>query len=346
MQKRRKLGFTLIELLVVIAIIAVLVALLLPAVQQAREAARRTQCKNNLKQLGLAFHNYSDSHQMLPIGHQWRSANTTNVLVGGGSGWGWSAYLLPFLDGAALYNQFNFSMSIADFSPTVPNGAGPAGPAYNRPLCANRQTWAICPSSIAPTVFGWGTATEPEWMMLAVTSYKGSAGSFDGNHGALPEQRGPQWLNGVLWRDSNCSFQGITDGLSNTFFVGESDWKTWQPPAGNTQYGARLYGVVRPNAPPGTATSGTNVLLSQAYYPMNPPPTNGSAASESFHSPHEGGVHFLFGDGSVRFISENIQHTQYNWDATDPLNKSNNGARIGLYQRLAGRNDGLTTSGY
>jgi prepilin-type N-terminal cleavage/methylation domain-containing protein len=346
MNARRRTGFTLIELLVVIAIIAVLIALLLPAVQQAREAARRTQCKNNLKQIGLAFHNYVDTHQTLPIGHQWRAHGTTNMLVGGGSGWGWSAYLLPFLDAGNLYNQFDFSMSIADFSPTVANGAGPAGPVRNRPLCATPQPWALCPSSIAPSVFGWGTAAEPEWMKLAVISYKGNAGSFDGNHGGLPEQRGPQWLNGVLWRDSNCRFRDITDGLSSTIFVGESDWRTWLPPGTNTQHGARLYGVVRPNAPPGTATSGTNVLLSSAFHPMNPPPVNGAAASESFHSPHEGGVHFLYGDGGVRFLSENIQHTQLAWDPANPLDQANGGARFGLYQRLAGRNDGLVIGDY
>src|SRR5437588_8459259 len=100
-------GFTLIELLVVIAIIAVLIALLLPAVQQAREAARRSQCRNNLKQLGIALHNYHDTHRVFPIGFLdtiWGTGET-NV----SAGWSWGAYLLPYLDNAALYNQFNFS---------------------------------------------------------------------------------------------------------------------------------------------------------------------------------------------------------------------------------------------
>src|ERR1700744_5583987 len=118
----RRRAFTLIELLVVIAIIAILIALLLPAVQQAREAARRTQCRNNLKQIGLAFHNYVDVNQVMPIGHLWSAAgsNTTNHVAGGGAGWSWTAYLLPYLDGGNLYNSFNFSMSIEDYAPTVP----------------------------------------------------------------------------------------------------------------------------------------------------------------------------------------------------------------------------------
>src|SRR5580698_8598950 len=110
---RAKRGFTLIELLVVIAIIAVLVALLLPAVQQAREAARRTQCKNNLKQIGLALYNYHDSFSLFPPGYVDRNGNPNltpdNDL---GPSWGWAAFLLPGMDQAPLYNQINFNLGV------------------------------------------------------------------------------------------------------------------------------------------------------------------------------------------------------------------------------------------
>lgn len=352
-RRLRRMGFTLIELLVVIAIIAILVALLLPAVQQAREAARRTQCRNNLKQIGLAMHNYHDVHRIFPIGHQWRPAGAPSATLPNGagtprgSGWGWSAYLLPFLDGAPLYDKFNFSVSVADCSTAY------GAPNYtyvgntNRPLVGTPMPWARCPSSIAPAVFGWGTAVEPNYLNLAVTSYKACTGAYNGGHGRVPEQ-GALWANGMFFRDSNIRIRDVRDGTSNTIMVGESNWATWLPPGNNTQFGARLYGVVNPKT--GVANSGSNVLLSQAFYPMNPPPTLGGTVSESFHSLHTGGVFFLFGDGSVHFISENIQHTQHDWDpsvtTTSAFDAGNGGVGFGLYQRLAARNDGLVVGDY
>ena len=119
----RRQGFTLIELLVVIAIIAVLVSLLLPAVQQAREAARRSQCKNNLKQIGLALHNYHDTHSTFPAGYySWVTnngsgpawANIDPDTWDAAPGWGWGTMLLPFLDQAPLYNQLNLNRSCWD----------------------------------------------------------------------------------------------------------------------------------------------------------------------------------------------------------------------------------------
>lgn len=341
--RARRAGFTLIELLVVIAIIAILIALLLPAVQQAREAARRTQCRNNLKQLGLAMHNYHDVNLTFPIGHQWRPFGSTSPSANGGCGWGWSAYLLPYLDAGNLYNQFNFDMSLSDAFCYEGAGDNNYGPVNNKPLVATPMPWARCPSSIAPEVFGWGTAVEPEYLMLAVTSYKACTGAYNGGHGRVPED-GPQWANGMFFRDSRIRIRDVTDGTSNTIMVGESNWQTWQAPGNNTQYGARLYGIVRPHT--GNAKSGTNVLLSQAFYPMNPPPQSGSPVSESFHSAHTGGVFFMFADGSVRFLSENIQHTQHDWigpsdTTTTAFDSANGGVGFGTYQRLAARNDGL-----
>ena len=114
--QRQRHGFTLIELLVVIAIIAVLIALLLPAVQQAREAARRTQCRNNLKQIGLAIHNYLDIHDRFPPGHYWSS----NTADSGGTGWLWGTHLLPQMDQAPLYNTIDFGSSCCLQNPVTP----------------------------------------------------------------------------------------------------------------------------------------------------------------------------------------------------------------------------------
>src|SRR6266542_1460478 len=117
--RRSPLGFTLIELLVVIAIIAILIALLLPAVQQAREAARRTQCRNVLKQFGLALHNYHDTFRAFPPGHLHRGlfdgvADTANAAGNGGTGFDWTTMMLPYMDQAPLYNQFNLNVPISN----------------------------------------------------------------------------------------------------------------------------------------------------------------------------------------------------------------------------------------
>jgi prepilin-type N-terminal cleavage/methylation domain-containing protein/prepilin-type processing-associated H-X9-DG protein len=337
-------GFTLIELLVVIAIIAILIALLLPAVQQAREAARRTQCKNHLKQIGLALHNYIDVHGAFPIGHQWRPSGAPAGLVtpaaSGGNGWGWSAYILPFMDGGPLYNQFNFNRSLADY---ITSAAGAsAGPAQNKTLVETPQPWARCPSSIAPPNHDWGVAGNPGYLKLAVTSYKGNAAGYEGGHGGIPYNDQNQ-RNGMFYRDSAILLRDVTDGLSNTIVIGETSWATWSGNSGNTNLGGgRLYGVIQNTT--GTATQGTNVLLSHAHTAMNPPAiANGAnnTVSESFHSPHEGGVQFLFGDGSVRFVSENIQHTAFLWNAANPFDRNNGGVGYGTYQRLCSRNDGL-----
>ena len=344
----RRRAFTLIELLVVIAIIAILIALLLPAVQQAREAARRTQCRNNLKQIGLAMHNYHDNYNVFPIGHQYRrsglAANATGNL---GLGWGWSAYILPYIDGAPLYNQFDFNQSIADVRP-----GGVAGPARNKPLAQTPMAWALCPSSTAPAANRSGAAGDAHHIdPHAVTSYKVSGGSFD-NNGALWPHSNQKRANGLFFRDSRVGIRDVSDGTSNTIMTGEVNWEL---NGGNN--GARLYGAVDPNAPGNGLTDGqTDRLISNGEWPLNPPANAvGPWLNRGFHSKHDGGAHFGMADGAVRFISENIDHSFRCWDGVAVTNGDNpkctgyptydsdpnQAATLGIYQRLHGRNDGM-----
>ncbi|MBT6154286.1 MAG: DUF1559 domain-containing protein [Planctomycetaceae bacterium] len=136
----RRRAFTLIELLVVIAIIAILVALLLPAVQQAREAARRMRCKNNLKQIGIALHNYHDVHSTLPPGF---ISATGYIGATNRNQWAWGAFLLPYLDGQPLYQSIDFNRLMTDETPSA-NGVS------NLAAAGSVQPWSLCPSDVGP----------------------------------------------------------------------------------------------------------------------------------------------------------------------------------------------------
>ena len=346
----RRRGFTLIELLVVIAIIAILIALLLPAVQQAREAARRTQCRNNLKQIGLALHNYHDTFRVFPPGHAYRFSGAGQPCGGGvcngGSGWAWSYFILPQIDQAPLYNQFQSQFTIADYSP-FPTG-GPSGTNVNKTLAQTPQPWGRCPSSTAPPGANTGgNAAAAQIVSQAVSSYKANGGSFHGNVAGWPFNNQKR-RNGLFYRDSTIRIRDITDGTSNTFAMGEANWEIWN--------GSRLYAATQPNGSfPGRAEGGSNRLMSHCEFAMNPPATAlGVLRSNSFHSMHEGGAFFLLADGAVKFISENIQHTARCWNAPNDFNGGiaacslgrfdqdlNAAANFGVYQRLGGRNDNL-----
>ncbi|MDX1966275.1 MAG: DUF1559 domain-containing protein [Planctomycetaceae bacterium] len=332
-------GFTLIELLVVIAIIAILIALLLPAVQQAREAARRTQCRNNLKQLGLALHNYHDTHTLLPIGHQYIGTfdgNSTNA--DGGNGFGWSYFVLPYFDQAPLYNQFRPEYPLSnDAYPQSNDSAG-----SNRQLAATPLAMMRCPSDVLPESLNFGVAGNTGRMLPQATcSYKASAGSFFNNSQGTPAQNQSRF-NGLFHRDSRIGLRDITDGTSNTIAVGEFTWKL--------STATRLYGAV--SATLGYASGASNGLMSNSEFGINPPQSAAiNILNSSWHSLHTGGAHFLMADGQVRFISQNVHHTGRCYDTTthtvtncavwpgpfelDP----NPGATYGLFQRLAGRND-------
>jgi prepilin-type N-terminal cleavage/methylation domain-containing protein/prepilin-type processing-associated H-X9-DG protein len=338
----RKKAFTLIELLVVIAIIAILIALLLPAVQQAREAARRTQCKNNLKQFGLALHNYLDVHGRFPIGHQFRgmwdgTTDTASAAGDGGTGFTWGTYVLPFMDQAPLYNQFNFNVPISNTAiPASVNNAKLAGTV--RPMIRG-------PSDTAPPTDNQGAAGKPGTIRpAAVASYKACSGSYNGNQGGWPNNNQDR-RNGLFYRDSNIQLRDIVDGTSNQIAMGEVCYIQTT--------NCRYYGAVDPDlayAIDGTGNSAqSNRFMATTQDAMNlpvidtPSPGNSAERNDAYSSQHEGGAQFLLADGSVRFISENIQHTTHLWNTTtpDPYNRANNGVGYGTYQRLASRADGL-----
>jgi len=295
-RSRIRTGFTLIELLVVIAIIAVLIALLLPAVQQAREAARRSQCKNNLKQIGLALHNYHDTHNTFPPGAFYCGA-------GLGNGLPFHVMLLPFLDQANLYAQFNFaavswdvaSKSRALGAASVPGYLCPSGTilrsADGNESAANNYTAHYL------GIMGPVNNTPVNPTTNQAYSWSGSSTTFGG------------WSNeGILLRGECKKIRDVTDGTSNTFIVGESSWDKNEKRYRSWVRGTYTYAGGGSDYPGGndTMTSAKNVL----YQPNS---NSGSNFTNNmpFGSNHVGGVQILMADGAVVFISENVDNQLY-----------------------------------
>jgi len=310
---KRQRGFTLIELLVVIAIIAILIALLLPAVQQAREAARRSSCKNNLMQLGIALHNYEMSFEVLPSG----CVNVARPVRLGLNAYhmGWIPQILPYIDQRNAFHKIDFESSVyADINERVRN--------YEINLL-------VCPSD--PNSFSRSGAAQ--------TSY----------YGCHHHEEAPIDIDntGVLFLNSSIRFDQITDGRSNTFFVGEALIEEKRPVFEDEKRGAS----VRPFG----WMSGTRFSLRNTGTDLNasfdelevferlddddfggdeidddaaggaqePQPAAADKQPDEnekidplafvggFSSDHTGGAHFLMGDGSVQFISENISIKTY-----------------------------------
>ena len=298
----RRRGFTLIELLVVIAIIAVLVALLLPAVQAAREASRRAQCTNNLKQLGLALANYQLTHAGYPPGYvsQWDAINRVEK----GTGWGWGSMILPQMEQSNLYNGINFNVSIADPTQFTVR-LSPIG-------------ILLCPSDTMPKTWtaDSGTATFRQgYIFFASVPVCDVAGSnYTGMFGiGEPGIDG----EGIFFRNSFVRLVDITDGLSQTTCVGERSMKTslnrgfatWVGAAP----GAQLWSCVPdPSDPDGGVCrheDGSGMTLGHTGE-GNGPGSEGSDVNQ-FTSRHGKGANFLFCDGHVRYLRHEINYAVY-----------------------------------
>jgi prepilin-type N-terminal cleavage/methylation domain-containing protein/prepilin-type processing-associated H-X9-DG protein len=284
--RRPRRGFTLIELLVVIAIIAILVALLLPAVQQAREAARRASCRNNLRQIGLALHNYHDAYKMFPSG--WVGARPgQGHVVYGGNGFGWGAMILPQLEQAPLYNQINFRASIIDAT----------GTPSNLSLIKTLLPVYFCPSDPKPAAWTINDATSGAPLAeLATTNYVGLFGPEDYDNCAAA---GPGFQckgSGVFYHNSSVRIRDILDGTSGTMMVGE-----------HRTIGQRGFYTTWSGVVPGGEDAIARVLGVTDHTPnSNNESTPGALHIDDFSSYHPGGVHFIFADGHVQFIAENI----------------------------------------
>ena len=315
--KSRRKAFTLIELLVVIAIIAVLVALLLPAVQQAREAARRSQCKNNLKQLGVALYTYEETFKQYPVGTGIDGTAWCTTLGGGCVPWGAGRFnkgshfvkMLGYLDQQSLYDKVDFNGDVNDFF------VNSSGAIYRRAVVPS----LLCPSDTITVAldrahtnyyFSMGAQSIPaqgSWCALYPGNLNGPAG-----HGSSND---PSQISGMFGRYVwSARIADVTDGTSNTIAMGEGRPNCHDHGAQGWYHANGIWAATTPpinyqtcSGEPGFAANSCNA-------------NNVWMTSWGFKSRHVGGAQFVMGDGAVVFLSENIDYT--------------------TYQRLGCRNDG------
>ncbi|MFK7777648.1 MAG: DUF1559 domain-containing protein [Gimesia sp.] len=315
-QKKRR-GFTLIELLVVIAIIAILIALLLPAVQQAREAARRSTCKNNMKQIALALHSYNETHGVFPPGaiattttssgyDVWRDAGSTTGL--GLHGTSWVVQILPFVDQASIYNKWNFNTNVMGnriaaennlpvfYCPTrrskvrkldepimiSENPVSSSGPVnLINPFTKGGCDYGVC--------IGAGNGWSDGDIIHITHRTTALIGSFGG---------GSTGFLGMFSVNSDTAIRDVDDGTSNTIMTGEL---------------LKLHGTSAPRMrQDGWAVGGVSTMFDTG---LSGGTLGGGGFNNKFYqsagSDHIGGAHFGFGDGSVRFLSENMSSLVY-----------------------------------
>jgi prepilin-type N-terminal cleavage/methylation domain-containing protein/prepilin-type processing-associated H-X9-DG protein len=330
---RRSRGFTLVELLVVIAIIGVLVSLLLPAVQAAREAARRMQCQNNMKQLGLALHNYYDTYNRFPAAGRGQNqgpgdpgVSPPNGQVKGTQG---LVSLLPYIEQQALYDRFDFRQAFTQFiqrADAVGSVVGDAALNGHAALSETELATFLCPSDISGNrdeirrLAGWhygpapgfiASKTNYDFVTYASEMFNGFRWRWrdwgsDGHGGGTRNERMFGW-------ESDCTMANVQDGLSNTFMMGETT--RWH--ANGNSFAWAYRGWVMAGVDPCHGNSPTNSGLNVWHQPwihpqwQSPPyqPSRGKARSwwVPAASCHPGGVNFTMGDGSVQFVPQTIQ---------------------------------------
>lgn len=347
-RRRCRPGFTLIELLVAITIIAILIALLLPAVQQTRESARRTQCKNNLKQLGIALGNYHDSAAQFPPG--FISGNG----AGTGLGFGWMSMLLPQIDNAPVFNLLGSATTNPNFN---------TGPIWTTAATVTPNTVQTdfpvfrCPSDFGSTVtlfyvltwtnqqYPYGRSnyvgvagTDPAWIDAVTGGVTAGVGSLetvglDVGLSISPDYSGPtvvgaigsyhgtpvstavnvstvtaQLFGGCFGANSKIGYRDMTDGSSNVIVVGER-----YTPTGSTASQPVIGDATWVGVAFNDDTAGQGNALGEASFPINAFNTSSTPRPQTtgFGSLHSGGCYFLMGDGSIRFISQNINMNTY-----------------------------------
>jgi prepilin-type N-terminal cleavage/methylation domain-containing protein/prepilin-type processing-associated H-X9-DG protein len=278
-QTRRLRGFTLVEFLVVICIVVIALTLAAPGIVQVRAQARANACKNNLKQVALAMHNYHDTFNTFPPG--WVAKD---VKPATGACFGWGSMLLPFLDQGPLYNKLNFS----------------APPDSNNADLQTRIAIFRCPDDTSEDV-------NPVRDEFGTSNYSGNYGDV-----ALPGSvNASTKASGMLFWNSKVGIRDVTDGASNVFLVGERCISS----------AAAIWVGARSNQNAGDCVTACNHAARL------------NTVIDSFSSRHAGGAHFVLCDGSVRFVSDEI-------DSQDAVNPPK-----GLFQKLANRNDGQVVEG-
>ena len=316
----RRRAFTLIELLVVIAIIAILVALLLPAVQQAREAARRSQCKNNLKQSGVALHNYHDVHTQFPAAllnsGRYTTGNAKNGPTRNTTGW---TMLLPYIDEAPRFQEWDFNHNSSRSNPRA--GGTPGDDTTNAPLWATAPNSMLCPShphAGQKSSSGAGGTSFYSRRNATRTSYLFSTGvytDYNANYGAYINSV----RQGAFGNNGGASFKLITDGTSNSIAIGEA-WggsryrtSTHYGPWGLVGTHTCCHGRVVSNS--NSAVEEANVRQYADQWHLNASWSNTDKAKKVyawvFSSGHTGGAHFLMCDGSTQFINENVDYLTF-----------------------------------
>jgi prepilin-type N-terminal cleavage/methylation domain-containing protein/prepilin-type processing-associated H-X9-DG protein len=299
----RRRGFTLIELLVVIAIISVLIALLLPAVQSAREAARRVQCTNNLKQLGIALHNYHDTVGAFPPGYL--SLKDRVSFDNDGPGWSWAARLLSQMEQAPLFNSINFPLGI-EF---------PANQTARLTILASflcpSDAWRMDTFTVVDSTTSGSTPGAPI-CVVASSNYVGSFGRGDPSSlypyiiDANDAPPGRDNGDGLFYRNNSVRLAQILDGTSQTFAVGERSQNLSRASWSGAVTNAAVPLVALQGEAGLDPEGGGALTLAHTGEGHGPNSPSGLAHADQYWSLHPGGANFLFGDGSVRFIKEQV----------------------------------------